>query len=214
MSKILCPHCNVATSLNPVLIEDDKAFMPERSSEREKVYEKAVVFGIKEAEYPYEVDYGIFQCQACGERFVAKKRKYEDNDWVVAYPLQHKPVTEEIPEPIRSQFGEAQTCFASGTYLGCLLVCKTALIAVQRDKGASNLKELMDNGLISKTLYEQANEVRLWANMVGHEDVPDKVAKGDCEQLLAYIEALTHAIYVEPKRLADLSQKRKQLKNG
>ena len=49
--------------------------------------------------------------------------------------------------------------------------------------------------------------------MVGHEDIPDKVVKDDCEQLLAYMEALLYAIYVEPKRLADLSQKREQLKN-
>ena len=212
MENILCPHCNTATSLNPVLIEDDHAFMPDRSSEGEKVYEKAVVFAIKEAKYPYKVDYGIFQCQACGERFLAKKQEYEDRDWVAAYPLPHKPIAEEVPEPIKSQFGEAQTCFAVDAYLGCLLVCRTVLIAVQRDTGVTSLKELKERGLISNTLCGQADEVRLWANMVGHEDIPDKVVKDDCEQLLAYMEALLHAIYVEPKRLADLSQKRKQLK--
>lgn len=214
MGNILCPHCNTATSLNPVLIEDDNAFMPDRSSVGERVYEKAVVFAIKKAEYPYKVDYGIFQCQACGERFVAKKQEYVDEDWVVAYPLPHKLVAEEIPEPIKSQFGEAQICFAVGTYLGSLLVCRTALIAVQRDTGVTSLKELKEKGLISNILYKQADEVRLWANMVGHEDIPGKVARNDCEQLLAYMEALLYAIYVEPKRLADLSQKRKQLKNG
>ncbi len=211
MENILCPHCNTATSLNAVLIEDDHAFMPDRSSEGQQVYEKAVVFAIKEAEYPYKVDYGIFQCRACSERFVAKKEEY--TDWVVAYPLPYKPVDKEIPEPIKSQFEEARLCFVVDAYLGCLLVCRTALIAVQRNKGVANLKELREKGLISNTLYEQADEVRLWANMVSHEDIPDKVVKDDCEQLLAYMEALLYAIYVEPKRLADLSQKRKQLKN-
>ncbi len=211
MGNILCPHCNVATSLNPVLIEDDRAFMPDRSSERERVYEKAVVLGIKEAKYPYEVSYGIFECQACSERFLAKKEKY--TDWIVAYPLPHKPVDEEVPEPIKSQFEEARLCFIVDAYLGCLLVSKTALIAVQRNTGVANLKELKGKGLISNILYEQADEIRLWANMVGHEDIPDEVAKKDCEQLLVYMEALLHAIYVEPRRLADLSQKRKQLKN-
>ncbi len=211
MNKILCPHCNVATSLNPVIIEDDKAFMPDRSTDNSKVYEKAKVYGIKWAAYSYEVSYGIFECQACSERFVAKKEEY--TDWVVAYPLPHKPVAEEIPEPIRSQFYEAQTCFAVDAYFGCLLVCRTALIAAQRNTGVTSLKELKEKGLISNILYEQADEVRLWANMVGHEDIPDKIVKDDCEQLLAYMEALLHAIYVEPKRLADLSQKRKQLKD-
>ena len=214
MKNILCPHCNTATSLNPVLIEDDRAFMPDRSSERAQVYEKAVVFAIKKAEYPYKVDYGIFQCQACGERFVAKKQEYEDRDWVVAYPLPRKPVDEDIPPPIKSQFEEARLCFVVDAYLGCLLVCRTALITLQRNIGVTSLQELNGKGLISNTLYKQADEVRLWANMVGHEDIPDKVVKDDCEQLLAYMEALLNTIYVEPKRLADLSQKRKQLKNG
>ena len=211
MGNILCPDCNTATSLNPVMIQDDRAFMPDRSSERESIYEKAVVRGIKKAEYPYKVSYGIFECQACSERFVAKKEEY--TDWVVAYPLPHKPADKEIPEPIKSQFEEARVCLVVDAYLGCLLVCKAALIAVQRSKGVANLKELREKGLISNTLYEQADEVRLWANMVGHEDIPDKVVKDDCEQLLAYMEALLYAIYVEPKRLADLSQKREQLKN-
>lgn len=213
MGNIVCPHCNTATSLNPVLIEDDHAFMPDRSSKGEKVYEKAVVFAIKEAKYPYKVSYGIFECQACDGRFVAKMQEYEDRDWVVAYPLPHKPIAEEIPEPINSQFEEAQTCLTVDAYFGCLLVCRTTLIAVQRNMGVASLRELKEKGLISNILYGQADEVRLWANMVGHEDIPDEVAKNDCEQLLAYMEALLHAIYVEPKRLADLSQKRKQLKD-
>ena len=211
MGNILCSICNTATSLNPVLIEDDHAFMPDRSSEEQRVYEKAVVFGIKEAKYPYKVSYGIFECKSCDARFVAKKEEY--TDWVAVYPLPHKPVADEIPEPVKSQFEEAQLCFAIDAVLGCLLVCRTALIAVQRNKGVANLKELREKGLISNTLYEQADEVRIWANIVGHEDIPDKVVKDDCEQLLAYMEALLYAIYVEPKRLADLSQKRKQLKN-
>ena len=213
MENIRCPHCDTATSLNAVLIVDDHAFMPKRSSKEKLVYEKAMVSAIKKAEYPYKVDYGIFQCQACGEHFVAKKHKYEDRDWVVVHPLPNKPVAEEIPEPIKSQFEEAQICFTIGTYLGCLLVCRTALIAVQRNTNVTSLKELEEKGLISNILYKQADEVRLWANMVGHEDIPDEVIRNDCEQLLAYMEALLHAIYVEPKRLADLSQKRKQLEN-
>lgn len=214
MNKVFCPICGIATSLNPVLIEDEHAFMPNRSSERERVYEKAMVSAIKIAEYPHEVSYGIFECQVCGGYFVAKYQKYEDPDWVAVYPLPHKPVAEEIPEPIKSQFGESQICFSVGAYLGCLLVCRTALIAVQRNIGVTSLKELKDNGFISNILYKQADEVRLWANMIGHEDIPEKVAKDDCEQLLAYMEALLYAIYVEPKRLSDLSRKREQLKSS
>ena len=123
------------------------------------------------------------------------------------------PVAEEIPEPMKSKFEESQICFDAGAYLGCLLVCKTTLIALQRNMGITRLEELQGKG-ISNTLYKQADEVRLWANMFGHEDVPEKVDKDDCEQLMTYIETLLNAIYVEPKRFSDLNNKRQQLKSG
>lgn len=212
MGKITCPHCNTATALGPVFIKDERAFMPNRSNDRERIYEKAVTLAVLDAEHPFDVSFGIFECEACNERFVAKKHKYDDIDWVVVYPLPHKFVNEAIPEKVRNQFIEAQACFSVGANSGCLLMCRTTLISVQRDKNVNNLKELSEKEIISGMLYRQADEVRLWANMVGHEDVPEKVNKDDCEQLLAYIEALLHAIYIEPKRLSDLAKKREQLK--
>ena len=61
----------------------------------------------------------------------------------------------------------------------------------------SSLKELSDSGTISGMLYGQADEVRLWANMVGHDDFDEEaVAREAVSELVAYIEALLNAIYV------------------
>ncbi len=209
---IICPHCGTATSFNPVIIEDDKAFLTDESSDKRSIYGKARVFAITDDKYPHDAMYGILECASCGKRFVAIKPTYKA-EWAVVYPILHKHVAEEIPEPIRSEFQEAYLCFAVGAYKGCLLVCRTVLIAVQRERGVTNLKELREKGLISDSLYRQADEVRLWANMFGHEDVPVDIAAEDCEQLLAYIEALLNAVYVEPKRLSNLAQKRGQIKS-
>jgi hypothetical protein len=132
-------------------------------------------------------------------------------EWSAAYPISQAPVPEEIPEPIKSEFEEAHLCFTVGAYRGCLLVCRTALIALQRERGVSNLKELKDKGAISPMLYGQADQVRLWANMIGHEDMPEAITKEDAEQLLTYLAAILNAIYIEPKRLAALAQKREQI---
>jgi len=212
MGALVCPLCGVTTALNPVPIVSDQAYLPKRSSDTQKVYERAMVPAITDDEYPQHVSHGIFICQACGQRFVAKKHRYDDS-WIAVYPIPHKPVAEEIPEPVRNEFQQARLCFVVEAYIGCLLVCRTALIAVQRDKGVTNLKELKDKGFISDFLYKQADEVRLWANIVGHEDTPGVVVKDDCDQLLAYIETLLNAIYVEPKRLSSLTQKREQIKS-
>ena len=55
----------------------------------------------------------------------------------------------------------------------------------------------------------QANELRLWANVVGHEDMsPDAPSLEDVEQLLSYVDMLFDAVYVQPARLAALQAKR------
>lgn len=127
MAKIICPHCDTATALRAVLIEDEHALMPDRSSNKESVYEKAVISAIKEAEYPYRVNLGIFQCQACDERFVAKYEEYKDIDWVVVYPIPRKVVADEVPEPIKSEFEEASLCCAISAYRACAAMCQITL---------------------------------------------------------------------------------------
>jgi hypothetical protein len=211
MEKIICPVCGAATSLNPVLIKDNHAFMPDRSSDTESVYEKAVVRAIKEAEYPYKVSYGIYQCQACGERFVAKFEEYVDKDWVAVYPIPHKPVSEEMPQPIKSEFEEANLCFAVGAYRACASMCQRVLESLCQNKTVSGLNQLKDDGIISSTLFDRTTEIRLWAGITKHKPLTESVSKEDAEQLLLYLEMILNAVYVEPKRFDALRQKRKQL---
>lgn len=214
MAKIICPHCDTATALRAVLIEDEHALMPDRSSNRESVYEKAVISAIKEAEYPYSVNLGIFQCQACNERFVAKYEQYEDTDWVVVYPIPRKVVADEVPEPIKSEFEEASLCFVVEAYRACTAMCQISLESVWQNQSVSGLKGLLDKGTISSALYDRANEIRLWGNILKHEPITEAVSKEDAEQLLTYLEAILNHIYIEPVRFAELRKKRKALEEG
>jgi len=67
------------------------------------------------------------------------------------------------------------------------------------------LSELSDKGIISNMLYQQSDEVRLWANVVGHEDFdPDALTPTACED----------AVYVQPTRLTELRKLREQAKKG
>ncbi len=213
MSKLICPHCGAFTSFSPASIIG-KGVLLGRSTENTTEWGQVQVQAI--TPYKYEDDtYAIVDCQACYECFVAKREKWnseDSEDWSAVYPVSHRPVAEEIPEPIKGEFEEANLCFAVGAYTGCLLVCRAVLITLQREQGVSGLKELKEKGTISNLLYGQADQVRLWANMIGHEDVPEPIAKEDCEELLAYLEALLDDVYVKPKRLTSLSEKRQQLK--
>ena len=210
MGKVICPRCGVFTSFSPEVFIGDGMLL-EESREHMRLY-KRVALNAVTAEEPRQDTYAILICQACEKRFVAQKEKYRD-EWSAAYPILHKPVSEDIPEPIKSELEEAYLCFAVGAHRGCLLVCRTALIDMQREQGVSSLQELKDKGIISNLLYGQADQVRLWANMVGHEVVlPEAVTKEDTEHLLAYLGTLLDTVYVQPKQLSALSQKREELK--
>jgi len=212
MSKLICPNCGVATSFSPLQIIGRGALLG-RSTENETEWGKVQISAVTPDNYNV-THYAILLCQACEEPFVATKEPYEMSDaWSAVYPISHKPVAKEIPKPIKGEFKEANLCFAVGAYIACLLVCRTVLIALQREQKVSSLKELMEKGIISKMLYEQADQVRLWGNTISHEDiVPESVTKEDSEKLLTYMESILNAVYVEPKRLGKLTKKRQQLK--
>ena len=87
-------------------------------------------------------------------------------------------------------------------------MCQAALEALWRDKKVSNLKGLYEIGIISKNLFEQADEVRRWGNVAKHKTMPDAVEKEDTEQLIAYLGAILDHVYVQPVKLDALRQKR------
>ncbi len=91
-----------------------------------------------------------------------------------------------------------------------MLAARTALIRMQGERQVKNLKDLVAQGKLSPSLYQQADEVGLWANSVGHEELPvDSPEPADVDQLLEYARVVLNAVYVEPARLVALREKRK-----
>ena len=155
-----------------------------------------------------ELAIAICQGQGCGRRFLAQ-RVWSGANWEAVWPLRTRTVSEDIPDAVRLAFQEALGCLAVEAHGGCLLMCRTAVVRLLRDQQVSTLKELVDAGKISGLLYGQADEVRLWANMVGHEDYePMKVDEQTCEELVDYVESLLDMVYVQPARLIRHKERR------
>jgi len=207
MAKMVCPLCSSPTPSTPVTIVATWVDYLQQSYRLQKGLATAVT-----SETPGQPTYGIMQCQACGNRFVAKQDA--PGDWVSVYPIPHREVAKEIPGPIRSEFEEAHLCFAVGAYRGCLSMCEASLEAMWRHQKAAGLKDLKDKGIISPRLFDQATEVRLWANVAKHKLVDQPVSREDAEELLGYLEAVLDAVYVQPARLTALRQKREELGKG
>ncbi len=199
MAKLICPHCGSFTAFSPAEIVE---------------WRDTSIPAVVPYQYRYvKESYAILVCQACMKYFVAKREKLTKEDaWSAVYPIQHKTVPTEIPEPIRGELEEANLCFAVGAYKACISMCMTALEVLWRDKSASGLNDLKGKGIISSLLFNQATEIRLWAGMVKHELIHETVQPEETEELLTYLEDILHDVYVQPARTAALQQKRKQVK--
>ena len=210
MSKLICPNCGAHTSFNPILA-NVKGILVDLSSKVATNYTNVrVAF---EEPYQYGVDnYAILNCQACGKRFIAHNSEYSpEGAWQVVYPICNKVIAEEIPEPIKSELSEAELCYATGAYRACTAMCQITLEALWHQCKVANLNELETAGIISQALRQQADEIRLWGNIAKHDVITDVVSEEDAKQLLAYLEAILNAVYVEPARLGRLKEKREQL---
>jgi hypothetical protein len=151
------------------------------------------------------------QCTECRHVFIASTTNTWSEDWHTVWPLVTAEVPLEVPEPVRSATAEALLCLAIGAFGGCLMMCRTTIIRLQREQNAESLKDLKDKGKISQQLYEQADEVRLWANMVGHEDYPTDVVDSEtCQELVGYVQSLLEAAYVQSARQTKLRERRQQ----
>lgn len=209
MSGLKCPTCGSPTPFTPIYLSREEVFDYVVGTKVAAGSSKVVEAVMKQS--VHGVQYAILCCQGCEGVFVVANLS-DTKGWRVVHPIPHKTVSDEIPPPIKDEFEEANLCFAVGAYLACLLMCKTVVIALQRQQNVPNLKQLMDKGAISKTLYERTDEVRLWANIIGHEDiVPESVTEENCEQLLSYVESVLNAVYVEPARFEALKHERGQI---
>ena len=212
MGKLICPHCGTPAPFRPAFVVG-KGVLVDASNEDQTRYGNVRIGAIVPHEYDSSDEaYAILVCQTCDAFFIAKKEY--SADWSAVYPIQHKPVAKEIPEPIKSEFEEANLCFAIGAHEACVCMCMTALESLWRDKNASGLNDLQSQGIISSRLFDRATEVRLWARIVKHVPPPEivtKVTKEETEELLTYLEEILHDVYVRPARFAALAQKREKL---
>jgi hypothetical protein len=161
-----------------------------------------------------DTNYAILDCHACGGRFMAKMHRYQDDNWVPVYPIPQSKVADEIPEPVKDEFKEANLCFAVGAYRASVATCEIALEALWRLQKCKGLNDLKDRGIISESLFNRATEVRLWANIAKHETLPDAINPEDAEEILRYLGAILESIYVEQARLDALKQKREAIDKG
>lgn len=203
-----CPHCNSRVPLKTKLVQG--SIRTSRGVQIVGGYSEttATIFGSTNTMVAFfemaDGTYRLVCCAECGKDFIA-----DNAGKAVIWPLHGSSVPDEVPAVVRSAVVEAKRAHAVGAETAALLTARTALIRLQRDQKCKGIDDLVDRGVITRRLAEQAHEVRLWANVTGHEDVPDGVpAPEDVDQLLAYLDILLNTIFVQPAKLTALKDKR------
>ena len=147
MANLICPICGDATSFSPLQLLGEGTLATERQGKDWHLREVTLDAVINDRYITVKDSaYAILTCQSCKKWFIAE-RKRGIVEWMAVYPISYKPVPEEINEPIKEEFEEANLCFAIGAYRACVAMCQIALEALWRDQKANNLKDLEGKGV-------------------------------------------------------------------
>jgi hypothetical protein len=110
-----------------------------------------------------------------------------------------------VPQQVHASYSEAVKCEQARAWTACAVMVGRTLEAVasQYDQGggglAAALQAMYENGIISKDIYEWANELRLIRNIGAHAG-EGTVASQDAMEALDFAQAILEILYeLRPK---------------
>lgn len=197
---MVCPHCYI-----PALQTDHgHAYVPKDDPEDP---------------FQFDREYILLQCQNCREASLQVREIW----WLntpgpevpkFAFPPQRELST-EIPESLRREFNEAQTCLNAKAYTATVVMVRRTLEGVCRDNGitervlAKGIKAMEETGLIDRTLAEWADGLRVLGNQGAHF-TGTQVSPQDAVDAVTFAEALVDQIYVLRRRFAEFKKRREE----
>jgi hypothetical protein len=118
-----------------------------------------------------------------------------------------------VPESLRREFDEAQTCLRANAYEAAAVMVGRVLEGVCKENDVNErtlergLKKLQEAGLIDSTLAQWANELRVLRNQGAHY-TGKPVPRDDADDAVAFAEALLDHVYVLRKRFDEFARRR------
>jgi hypothetical protein len=126
---------------------------------------------------------------------------------------------EDVPTDIASAASEAYACFSINANRAAVLLARTTVEAIAKDKGISNgnLKTKIDamagQSIITNQLKDEANEIRFLGNDMAHVDLGTPVDESDASDILGFLDTLLDYVYQQPiaiQKRQELRKKREQ----
>lgn len=126
---------------------------------------------------------------------------------------------EDVPTDIASAASEAYACFSINANRAAVLLARTTVEAIAKDKGVSsgNLKAKIDTmaeqNIITDQLKDEAHEIRFLGNDMAHGDLGTPVDENDASDILGFLDTLLDYVYQQPiaiQKRRELREKRKR----
>ena len=201
--RVQCPRCQAWTPLEPNWVEGE--VIRDRGAGVTDRIQATYPLAPPRRPRPLIVD-----CGGCGNLFFALE---DYSGGKAVWPLAVPACPEDIQEKVAEAYKDARLAFAAGSKIGALLAGRTTLIRLLRDKKASQFKDLIDRNIITPALYGGADQLRLWASMVGHDDVPvDALDEKDVEDILDYLATMLESVYTHQAKVDRFASRTKELK--
>lgn len=132
-----------------------------------------------------------------------------------------------VPLALREAFIEGIRAHGAKAPHAAAVMFRRAVEGIVRDKGNAEAIKQLDNGdlpgallhmnkagILDKTLYEWALEIRALGNTGGHFDLFENVSIEQSQQLVNAVRALLRYVYEEPARMQRVRESRSEQSQG
>lgn len=137
-----------------------------------------------------------------------------DVDW---YPVKGMGKEyEDVPTDIASAASEAYSCFFINANRAAVLLARTTIEAIAKDKGitkgylSDKIDEMAKQGIVTDQLRDEAHEIRHLGNDMAHGDLNVEVNEEDAEDILGFLDSVIDYVYQQPMAI----EKRKRLREA
>jgi hypothetical protein len=217
--SVFCPHCGQRTAVSaaPLSIVVSSPNTPPNNIREANIRE----FLASDPYYRYGPhNWWLGKCNACQQPMVVR------DIGAIVYPApQPGPVSEDIPEPMRSDLREAKQCLSVGAWNAAVVMARRALQCAAVERGAPagaklwrQIAWLDENRKITSDQRRWADVAR-WVGNDGAHNTEPAVADGDpvivgvseeeARDSIKLVEHLFETLYVA-KKVADAHHARRR----
>jgi hypothetical protein len=153
----------------------------------------------------------LYQCAGCEraslfvfQTFIVMNERVAD--LMETFPAARGRKKELLPDDVQRDWLEAMNCLLDAQYRAATLMARSALQRAVRGlhtfRGSLNqeLDNLVKEGLITKQLRANADEVRLTGNDVAHPEDLGTISKSDAHDSLVFLSDFLETSVVVPER--------------